>query len=98
MFTVPGMMNWSLNLREKGLLGGILPEVCGLIVHLFIHIIGTAAASQNRDGGLVLECESEGLSEAQLSKLRKIADDFNRLQTLLQNPVVQVTILLSYHL
>ncbi|KAK3878471.1 hypothetical protein Pcinc_016890 [Petrolisthes cinctipes] len=51
---------------------------------------GSAAASQtNRDGGLMLECESEGLSEAQLSKLRKIADDFNRLQILLQNPIEQ---------
>lgn len=44
--------------------------------------------------GLVLECETEELSQAQLSKKRKAQDDIHRLHILLNNTLnnVQVAI------
>ncbi|XP_071528752.1 uncharacterized protein [Panulirus ornatus] len=49
---------------------------------------GSASASQN-GSGLLLECDSEGLSEAQVTKLQKLQDDIFKLQFMLRNGGMQ---------
>ncbi|KAK8749310.1 hypothetical protein OTU49_015790, partial [Cherax quadricarinatus] len=50
---------------------------------------GNPSASQNGPG-LVLECDSEGLSDAQVCKIQKLQDDILKLQLMLRNGTVQV--------
>ncbi|KAG0722142.1 hypothetical protein GWK47_000058 [Chionoecetes opilio] len=40
-------------------------------------------------GGMVLECETEGLSDAQLTRIQKLKDEVSRLQKLMQTSAVQ---------
>lgn len=49
---------------------------------------GNPSASQNGPG-LVLECDSEGLSDAQVCKIQKLQDDILKLQLMLRNGTVQ---------
>lgn len=41
-------------------------------------------------GGMLLECETEGLSDAQLTSIQKLKDEVSRLQNLIQTNAVQV--------
>ncbi|XP_045607816.1 uncharacterized protein row isoform X3 [Procambarus clarkii] len=50
---------------------------------------GSTSSSQNGPG-LLLECESEGLSDAQTSKIQKLQDDLRKIQFILRNGNTQV--------
>lgn len=41
------------------------------------------------EGGMLLECETEGLSDAQLTCIQKLKDEVSRLQNLIQTSTVQ---------
>ncbi|KAK3873105.1 hypothetical protein Pcinc_021859 [Petrolisthes cinctipes] len=58
---------------------------------------GASSTKNNRDVGLVLECQSEGLSTAQLSRLDKIARATNQVKMLLQNTVAEDRQVISVH-
>lgn len=49
-----------------------------------------SAREKSRQVDLLMECESEGLSTAQLNRLKNIADVSSKVKILLQNSVAQV--------
>ncbi|KAG7167549.1 Pogo transposable element-like 92 [Homarus americanus] len=53
-------------------------------------LMGRGSTSTTHNGpGLVLECESEGLSDVQITKIQKLEDDLLKLQFMLKNGAVQ---------